>query len=101
MDFDQITTWDQYVSAIADFGINRSEIATLDLGGGQKAILVAHYNNEKKTTNITFQYLYQTPLGKYAYWSWSGERDGDHSSETIRLKQLFSSLSYPGQLFLK
>lgn len=60
IDFDQITNWDQYISAIADFGINQSEITTLDLRGGQKGIFVAHHNSEKKSTNITFQYIYQT-----------------------------------------
>ncbi len=61
IDFDQITTWDQYVSAIADFGIINSEITTLDLRSGQKGIFVVHHNIEKKSTNITFQYVYQTP----------------------------------------
>ncbi len=31
MDFDKSTTWDQYISAIADFGISRSEIIPLEL----------------------------------------------------------------------
>jgi hypothetical protein len=60
IDFDRITNWDQYISTIADFGINKSEIITLDLRSGQKGIFVAHHNSEKKSTNITFQYIYQT-----------------------------------------
>jgi hypothetical protein len=61
IDFDEIATWDKYISAIADFGISKYEIMTLDLRSGQKGIFVAHHNNEKKSTNITFQYVYQTP----------------------------------------
>jgi Trypsin-like peptidase domain len=101
MDFDQITTWDQYISAIADFGISRSEIMTLDLWVNQKGVLVARYNSEKKSTNITFQYVYQTTLWRYAYWSWSVVLPWERSPDLTRLQSLFTSLQYPGQsLFL-
>lgn len=71
MDFDSIANWTEYLSAIADFGISTSDITTLDLSSGQKAVFVVRHNNEKKSTNVTLQYIYQTQTGAYAYWSWS------------------------------
>jgi hypothetical protein len=36
MDLGLITTWDQYLDTIANFGINKSEISTLILNDGNK-----------------------------------------------------------------
>ncbi len=36
MDFDVITDWNLYIDAIANFGINTSEISVLDLNDGNK-----------------------------------------------------------------
>jgi hypothetical protein len=101
MDFDSISTCDNYISAIADFGIRSSDISSLNLSSGQRGVFVAHYNSEKKSTNVTFQYLYRTPGGQYAYWSWSASIAGEQPVDLTRLKSIFTSLTYPGQLFLK
>ncbi|MBC7498698.1 trypsin-like peptidase domain-containing protein [Candidatus Gracilibacteria bacterium] len=101
MDLNVITTWDQYLDTIANFGINKSEISTLTLNDANKGVLVSHYDSEKKSTTFTFQYLYKTQMEKYAYWSWSVSRDGDLSSHTNRLRQLFTLLKYPGTGFIK
>lgn len=50
--------------------------------------------------NATFQYIYETNSGGYAYWSWSANIPGDKSMDLTRLKKLFTSLSYPGSSFI-
>ena len=55
------------------------------------------YNSEKKNTNITFEYTYITPEGRYAYINWSVTMNGNFTPNVAQFEDAFSSLIFPGR----
>ncbi len=90
-------TLEQYLSALRGSGVERDDISIIELGSGKKGILITHYNPEKKTTSVTFQYIYKTSFDEYAYWSWSSNITGDRNIDLTRFKKILASFVYPGE----